>query len=94
MAKKNILLRSKRIETPQGVAVFLRELADKVESKQIILIQDDIETTIDLPDHLELSISVKDKEKIKKSSNRHALKISLKWWEGAKAKRSGKLKLG
>ena len=94
MAKKNIILRSKQMETPQGVAVFLRELADKIESQQVVLIQEGIETTINLPDRLEMSISAKDKEKIKKSSNRHSLKISLKWWEGAKAARSGKLKLG
>jgi amphi-Trp domain-containing protein len=94
MAKKKILLRSKQIETPQSVAAFLRELADKVETGQVVLIQEGAETSINLPEQMTLSLSVKEKHKPKKSSQRHSLTIKLKWWEGAKARRSGELKLG
>lgn len=77
MAKKNILLKTKEQRTVQDVAAFLRQLADRLEQKEIALQRGEEEIRLDTPDRL--TFKVKATEKAKKRTTEHQLKVTLKW---------------
>jgi len=84
MAKKDTLLKSKERRSVQDVAVFLRQLADRLEQNEITLQRGDDEIHIDVPDHV--TFKLKAKKKIKKQSTKRQLKLTLGWKEGDRAK--------
>lgn len=83
MAKKHTLLKSKEQRSVQDVAVFLRQLADRLEQNEITLQRGDDEIHLDMPDHVTFKVNAK--EKIKKRSTKRQLKLTLKWKEGDRA---------
>ena len=80
MAKTNILLKTKEQRSVEDVAAFLRQLADRVEQKEIALQRSEEEIRLDVPERL--TFQVKAKEKVKKRSTKHQLKLTLKWKDG------------
>ncbi len=86
MAKKNILVKSDLRKNLADSAAFLRELADKVESGQVTLVQGGKDVVIDLPETV--SFELEYYEQPKKRGLKRQLEIELQWTEGGR-KRQG-----
>jgi amphi-Trp domain-containing protein len=80
MAKKNILIKSTERRNSEDIAAFLRQLADRLEQQEITLQRGDEEIRIEIPDRVTFKLKVK--EKIKKRTVKHQLKMVLKWKDG------------
>ena len=86
MAKKNVLVKSDLRKNLADSAAFLRELADKVESGQVTLVQGGKDVVIDLPETV--SFEIEYYEQPKKRGMKRQLEIELEWTEGGR-KRQG-----
>ncbi len=86
MVKKNVLVKSELRKTLPEVASFLRELADKVETGQITLMQAGQEVTVELPDSIDFELEYY--EQPKKHGLKKQLEIELEWVEGGKKHQS------
>ena len=84
MAKKNVLVKSDQRKNLADAAVFLRELADKVESGQVTLVQGGQDAVVDLPETV--SFELEYYEQPKKHGLKKQLEIELQWTEGGKKK--------
>ena len=84
MAKKNVLVKSDQRKNLADAAVFLRELADKVESGQVTLVQGGQDVVVDLPETV--SFELEYYEQPKKHRVKKQLEIELEWTEGGKKK--------
>ncbi len=79
MAKKKIQFKSKERRDVKDTADFLRQLADKLESKEFILQVGKQETQLTIPNFVTLAL--KAQEKPTKGTTNHRLTISLAWSE-------------
>ncbi|MGB2962688.1 MAG: amphi-Trp domain-containing protein [Anaerolineales bacterium] len=86
MAKKNVLVKSDLRKNLPDVAAFLRELADKVETGQVTLVQDGGDVIVELPDTV--SFEIEYYEQPKKGGLKKQLEIELQWMEGGKKRQS------
>jgi amphi-Trp domain-containing protein len=86
MAKKNVIVKSDLRKSLPDVAVFLRELADKIETGQITLIQAGQDVLIDLPETV--SFEIEYYEQPKKRGLKRQLEIELEWTEGGRKRQS------
>ena len=79
MGRETILFKSEERKTSGEVAAVLREIADKLEHRQMTLKQDANEITLDFPENLVLELKVEEEEgrKVKRS-----LEIELEWVHG------------
>ena len=84
MAKKNVLVKSDQRKDLADAAGFLRELADKIESGQITLVQGGQDIVVDLPDTVNFELEYY--EQPKKHGLKRQLEIELQWSEGCKKK--------
>lgn len=82
MAKKNVLVKSDVKKNLSDAASFLRELADKIESGQVTLVQGSQDVVIDMPEMI--SFELEYYEKPKKHGLKKQLEIELEWTEGSK----------
>jgi amphi-Trp domain-containing protein len=89
MSGKNIIFQSKEITTRKEVAEILLQIAKKLETGSINLIQNDDTITINIPENVEIEIEVKSKEK--KTVTKKQLEIEIEWKEGEKV--SGALEI-
>jgi amphi-Trp domain-containing protein len=84
MAKKKIvLLKSKERREIQGVAQFLRGLADQLEQGQIVLQQGADEVRAEIPSNVVFEIELE--EKVKKNRTKRELELEIEWIEGQEA---------
>ncbi len=86
MAKKNVLVKSDQRKNLADVAAFLRDLADKVESGKVTLVQGGQDVVVDLPESV--SFELEYYEQPKKHGLKKQLEIELQWTEGGKKKQS------
>jgi amphi-Trp domain-containing protein len=86
MAKKNVIVKSELRKTLPEVASFLRELADKVETGQVTLVQAGQDVIVELPDSVDFEFEYY--EQVKKSGLKKQLEIELEWIEGGKKHQS------
>jgi len=86
MAKKNVIVKSDLRKTLPDVAAFLRELADKVETGTVTLVQGGQDVVIDLPETV--SFELEYYEQPKKHGLKKQLEIELEWTEGDKKRQS------
>jgi len=86
MAKKNVLVKSDLRKNLPDVAAFLRELADKVESGQLTLVQGEQDVKVDLPETV--SFELEFYEQAKKHGIKKQLEIELEWVEGSKKRQT------
>jgi len=84
MAKKNVLVKSDQRKNLADSAAFLRDLADKVESGKVTLVQGGQDVVIDLPESV--SFELEYYEQPKKHGVKKQLEIELEWTEGGKKK--------
>ncbi|MFP4395283.1 MAG: amphi-Trp domain-containing protein [Anaerolineales bacterium] len=75
--KKRVLFKSKERRDLQSISAFMHQLADKLAEGEVLLRQGADEVAVAVPDNLQLSLKVK--EKVKKSKTKHTFKITLKW---------------
>lgn len=86
MAKKNVIVKSDLRKNLPDVAAFLRELADKVETGTITLVQGGQDVVIDLPETI--SFELEYYAQPKKRGLKNQLEIELEWTEGDQIQQS------
>ena len=89
MAKKNVLVKSDIRKRLPEVASFLRDLADKVETGQVTLVQGSQDVVIDLPESVGFELEYY--EQPKKRGLKKQLEIEIQWTEGGRKGQSVKL---
>ena len=80
MAKEIRLFKSKERKTRSMVSAFLRQIADKFETGQVVLRQGSEELTLEIPENLILELQVEDEDKRRKGVE-HSLEIEIKWYD-------------
>ncbi|MCK4801963.1 MAG: amphi-Trp domain-containing protein [Anaerolineales bacterium] len=86
MAKKNVIVKSDLRKKLPDVASFLRELADKVETGQVTLVQGGQDVIVEMPETV--SFELEYYEQPKKGGLKKQLEIELQWVEGEKKRQS------
>ncbi|RLD06374.1 MAG: amphi-Trp domain-containing protein [Chloroflexota bacterium] len=84
MVKKNVLVKSDQRKNMADAGAFLRDLADKVESGKVTLVQGGQDVVVDLPEIV--SFELEYYEQPKKHGLKKQLEIELQWTEGGKKK--------
>jgi amphi-Trp domain-containing protein len=92
MGKEVRLFKSEERKSRTEVTTFLRELADKIDSGEVILRQGEEELTLSIPQDLILEIQVEDEDK-KQKGIEHSLEVEIAWYEGGQSG-GGPLELG
>ena len=82
MAKKNVLVKSEIRKNLADAASFLRELADKIETGQVTLVQGSQDVVIEMPETV--SFELEYYEQPKKRGLKKQLEIELEWTEGGR----------
>jgi amphi-Trp domain-containing protein len=77
-----VLVKSELHKNLPEVAAFLRELADKVDSGKITLVQGGQDVVVDLPDMVEFELEYY--EQPKRQGLKKQLEIEIQWTEGDK----------
>lgn len=78
MKHKQTLYYNTAIKSPAGVAAYLREIADKIESK-LLTFENDTPLNLELPEVLEIDVELKEREK--KGQKSKKLEVEVKWFE-------------
>ena len=91
MGKETRLFRSEERKSRAEVAAFLHQIAEKIESGQVILRKGEEELFLELPSNLILEVQVEDEDK-KSKGIQHSLELEIKWYDHNSA--SGALELG
>ena len=93
MGKEIVLFESEEKRDAQDIAKFLRELADRVAMREVILRKGAEELTLELPPVM--TLEVKAEEETSKSGKVHySLEVELEWKPGDEEKADDKLSLG
>ncbi len=92
MGKEVRLFKSEERKSRPEVTAFLRDLANKIDSGQVILRQGEKEVTLEMPHDLVLEIQVEDEDKGSKGLE-HSLEVEIAWYEGGQQS-GGPLELG
>lgn len=81
MSKEKTLFKSEEKREAPDVAAFLRELADRVEKREIVLRKGDDEVTLQLPPRFTLEVKAEE-ERSKKGKVEYSLEVELEWKPG------------
>lgn len=93
MGKETILFKSEEKKSLVELTVFLRELADKLDSNKVVFIQGNQTVKVNVPSTVELEIKV-EKETGKRKTKKK-IEIEIEWIVGDKnGKGNGTVKLG
>lgn len=92
MSPETVLFKSEEKTGRAQAAAFLRQLADKVESGQVVLMQGGEQLTLDVPDGV--TLEVKAEEEHKRQQVMRSLEVELEWAEGEQAAPAGGVQLG
>ncbi len=91
MGKEIRLFKSEEKKSRADAAQFLRQVADKLESGQVILRRGEEELVLQIPASLILEVQVEDEDK-KSKGIQHSLELELKWFDNQEG--DGRLELG
>lgn len=80
MARETVLFRSEERKSRDEVAQFLRQIADRLQSGSVTLIQGEERLQLDIPTGLTLEIKVEEEQK--RDGPRRSLEIEVEWREG------------
>ncbi len=80
MSKETILFSSEEPRSLQSVAEFLRQLADKLDQKEVTFKQGKQELNVRVPNNVVLEIKVE--EEAKKRKTQRSIEIEIEWNEG------------
>jgi amphi-Trp domain-containing protein len=90
MGQEVVIFKSEEKADRARVCSFLRDLADRIEQNNVVLVQGGEETAVDIPDMMELE--VKFEEETENSGKEFSLEVELEWPEGGEA--GGSVSLG
>jgi len=79
MGRETRLFKSEERKTRGEVSDFLRQLADKIGSGEVVLRQGTEELTLTLPGHATLEVQAEDEEKGSRGIQ-HSLEVEIKWF--------------
>ena len=91
MGKETRLFKSEEPKNRAEVGAFLRQIADKLDSGEVILRRGGEELTLTVPENLVLEIQVEDEDK-KRKGIQHSLEIEIKWFDNGS--QGGSLEIG
>ncbi len=77
---EEVLFKSEEPKSRSDVAVFLRQLADKVEAGEVILRQGDQEQQVRIPQNLVLETKLE--RETKRDGEKMSLEVELEWRPG------------
>lgn len=80
MGKETVLFASEERTDTQQAAELIRQLAEKIALKQVILRKGENQLVLNLPERLVLEIKVE--EELKGDREKRSLEIELEWVEG------------
>jgi amphi-Trp domain-containing protein len=80
MGQEVVLFSSEERRDRTSVAAFLRELANKVESGQVVLQQGSQEIPLVIPEQVVLEIKAEEEDK--KGRMKRSLEVEIEWMEG------------
>jgi amphi-Trp domain-containing protein len=89
MGKEVVLFASEEPQSLKNVAAFLRDLADRLETNEVVLRRGGEELAVQIPDNVVLELKVEEEEK--KQRTQRSLEIEIEWYEGEE---EGSLSLG
>ena len=80
MGKEIRLFKSEERKSRAEVEAFLNQIADKLSTGQVVLIQGLEELVLEIPGDLVLEVQVEEEDKGTKGTQ-HSLEIEIKWYE-------------
>jgi amphi-Trp domain-containing protein len=80
---ENILLKSEEKKSRSEIVIFLKEIAEKIDSGTVKLIQGKETLELEIPENLTLELKVEEKIKQRKEKKMQ-LEIELEWHVGEK----------
>ena len=83
MGKKIVHLKSEELRNRRDVASFLRDLAQRVQTEQVVLRRGVDEIKLNIPDTVALGLE--SEEKKKKGKIKHSLEIQIEWTQGGRS---------
>lgn len=83
MGKETLLFKVEEKMTHQAAAALLRELADKIESRKVVLKQGSKEVVMKIPETVEVAIKAEREDGRKRSKKK--LEIEIEWDLGQKS---------
>jgi amphi-Trp domain-containing protein len=81
---ENILLKSEEKKSRSDVVIFLKEIAEKIDSGTVKLIQGKQTVELEIPENLTLELKVEEKIKENKAKKMQ-IEIELEWHVGEKS---------
>jgi len=91
MGQETRLFKSEEPKKRTEVVEFLRQIAERIESGEVVLRQGTEELVLQIPSNLILEVQVEDEDK-KSKGIQHSLEIEIKWFDNDGE--SGPLELG
>jgi amphi-Trp domain-containing protein len=80
MGKETRLFKSEEHKNRSEVGGFLRQLAEKIDSGEVVLRRGNEELVFNIPAQVILEIQVEDEDK-KRKGVQHSLEIEIKWYD-------------
>ena len=80
MGKEIVLFKSEERKDLASTVAFIRQLADKLATNQVVLRQGSEEIVIDIPDNVVLELKVEEEDK--KGKIKRTLEVEIEWIEG------------
>lgn len=77
MASETVLFKSEERKQLGEVVEFLRQLADRLATNEVVLKQGENELTLSVPGQVVLELKVEEEEK--RSGKKHSLEIEIEW---------------
>jgi amphi-Trp domain-containing protein len=81
MGQEVVLFKSEEKQDRQSVVAFVRQLADKLESGEVTLIQGAESLTVSVPNTVTLEVKVED-ETSSRGDVKHSLEVEIEWKDG------------
>lgn len=91
MGQETRLFKSEEPKKRTEVVEFLRQIAERIESGEVVLRQGTEKLVLQIPSNLILEVQVEDEDK-KSKGIQHSLEIEIKWFDNDGE--SGPLELG
>ncbi|MFW5868847.1 MAG: amphi-Trp domain-containing protein [Armatimonadota bacterium] len=90
MGEERVIFKSEEKADRARLCSFLRDLADRIEQNNVVLMQDGEETSVDIPDNVELEVKLE--EETEDSGKEYSLEVEIEWPEGGES--GGSVSLG
>jgi len=86
-----VLFKSEEKKSTREVAAILRQIADKVESGEVVLTRGQEEVRLQIPPNVTLELKVEEETK---RTTKKSLEIEIEWPEGEEGKPRGDVSIG